>query len=238
MKHRTLAAVGFVICAGTTTAVHATTVSANISNELRDRAATDEAALLLERADEVLNSIEYTIYSASDVWDVDDGEYKVVCAGYLNHLLDEALPEHYDDLRDEYGDLGVWDYYDFFRSIPYGETRRDWKRIERVADLRPGDVVVWKYSEESTSPRWGHVLIVASVPTRDLRWSNAWKLRVTDAASSPHSNDNRIGSSGVGAGEMLLKAGSTTGRPIRFAWSLLGIWRSDVDSIVMARPTE
>jgi hypothetical protein len=214
-----------------------TTTATNIPNTMRDVTGSQEARDLLVRADEALNALTYSTYSTSNVWDTLSGIYKVVCVYYLNHLVDDALPEHYDamlEMVDKTGirRLGTEDYYDIFKTIPYGQTAYGWKRIERVADLRPGDVVVWKKLDGSST--FGHAFLIASVPARDSRWSGAYQVRITDATSTPHSNDSRgSGGSGVGAGEMLLRAGST-GRLYKLAWSTRGYWKEG--GFAMARP--
>ena len=216
----------------------ATTAPSNIPNSLRDYTGSAEARDLLVRADEALNALTYTYYSDKNVWDTLSGIYKVVCAYYVNNLLDDALPDHYDAMlemvdKTNYRRLSSWDYYDIFRTITYGSSAYGWRRIERVADLRPGDVVVWKKDVATSS--WGHVFLVASLPERDTRFSGAYKFRITDSTSDPHSNDSRCsGCTGVGTGELLLRASSTSGRIYDLAWSLKGYWKGG--SFAMARP--
>ena len=221
----------------------ATTTPSNIPNAMRDYTGSSEARDLLVRADEALNALTYTYYSDKNVWDTLSGIYKVICAYYVNNLLDDALPEHYDEMlemvdKTNYRRLSAWDYYDIFRLISYGRSAYGWRRMERVADLRPGDVVVWKKStstSDGTSGTWGHVFMIASLPTRDTRWSGAYRFRITDSTSSPHSNDSRCsGCSGVGTGELLLRASSTSGRLFDLSWSTGGYWKGG--SFAMARP--
>jgi hypothetical protein len=215
---------------------YATTTPSNIPNTMRDYAGSNQAEDLVIRADEALNALTYTYYSEKNVWDTASGIYKVICSYYLNNLLDDALPAHYDAMLEmvdkaSYGRLSSWDYYDIIRTIPYGSTAYGWKRIEKVADLRPGDVVIWKKTDGDS---WGHAYIIASVPKRNYGWSGAYEVTITDSTSSPHSNDSRGSSgTGVGTGQMLLRAGST-GRIYQQAWSLKGYWKDG--SWAMARP--
>ncbi|MFH0901882.1 MAG: hypothetical protein V2A73_14730 [Pseudomonadota bacterium] len=216
----------------------ATTTPSNVPEYLRDYAATDDSRDLLVRVDEVLNALTYTYYSSLDYWDPVRGVYKVVCAGYLNHLFDEALASQYDWILDYYDKtkLGVWDYYSFFRSIPVGGTKGGWIRLGSFASIRPGDVLVWRKNDAESSSAWGHAVVVVGMPVRDYRWPNAYSIRVSDSTSTPHSDDNRCSScSGVGAGVMLFKVNPDTGRPYALAWTSKGYWNSEV-SIVMARP--
>jgi hypothetical protein len=216
----------------------ATTTPNNIPNDLRAYAGSAAAEDLLVRADEALNALTYTYYRfAGTYFDDDDGVYKVDCSGYLNRMVEDAVPDDFDRLRDvrSTDDPTAEDYYYLFRSISYGETRYGWKRIKRVADLKPGDVMVWRYQEPET-PSTGHSTIVVDLPKRDSRWSNVWRVRVTDSARSGHASDNRGSSgSGVGAGWLMIKVSSDTGAPIAYSWTTYASWHSDI-SFALARP--
>lgn len=237
-KHALALLTGIALTLGASRHAAATTTPTNIPNTLRDSAGNSASRDLLVRADEVLNSITSTVYSTARVWDPGAGVYKVICVHYLNNLLNEALPENYDRLLEDFGQssLSIWDYYDYFDDIAYYATRGGFKRLKRVTDLLPGDVIVWRYNVSVSSGAWGHGVVVADVPKADSRWSNAYEIRVTDATSTPHSEDNRAGSSGVGAGKMLIRADST-GKPSQIAWTLNGYWKASTDtSIIIVRP--
>jgi hypothetical protein len=216
----------------------ATTTPANIMNTVRDYAATDASRDLLVRVDEALNALTYTYYTHNHYWNDLTGVYKTDCSGFANTMVEDATPEAFDQLtdrRDTSRPLAE-DYYYLFRSIPYGTTRYDWTRVKKVSELRPGDVLVWKYKYSSSTT--GHVMIVASKPVRDSRWSNVYKVRIADSANSGHGNDNRGKSgSGVGAGEILLRYSTEYGTPYAYAWNLNGIWHTDV-SFAMARAAD
>jgi len=235
-----LAGVATVLATGG--AALATTTPTNIPNSLRDQAGSNAARDVLIRTDEALNSITYTYYSTLGVWKPWDGIYKVVCARFITNILNDAVPERLDVILDAadntFPTLAVWEYYPFFRNIPFGSTRDEWKRITKVSDLRPGDLVVWKWAGSHDGDSWGHIVIVASKPERDTRWSGAYKVRVADSSRSGHSNDNRGATgSGVGAGEMLLRANSE-GKVYNLAWTLKGLWRDDLAGMAMVRPAD
>jgi cell wall-associated NlpC family hydrolase len=218
----------------------ATTASANIPNTLRDSAATSEARELLVRVDDALNALTYTYYSEiADYWNDATGVYKVDCSGYVNRLVEDAVPSSYDAICDERDTTrpAAEDYYYTFRAIPYDTTRDHWRRIKRVKDLRPGDVLVWRYLEpDEHDESTGHTMIVVGLPERDTRWSNVYRVRVSDSARSGHSSDNRGNTgSGVGAGVMLLRYDPDSGVPTAYAWSLLGYWQTDI-RFAAARP--
>jgi hypothetical protein len=216
----------------------ATTGSVNIDNDMREESASVGARDLLVRVDEALNAMTYTEHRLSDqAWSDDRGVYKVDCSGYVNRMVEDAVPEAYDELRDARDrsrPLAV-DYYYFFRTITIGGTKGRWRRPARVSYLRPGDVVAVKYDELSETGTTGHMMIVVGVPERDTRWSNVWKVRVTDSAKSGHTSDSRgTGDTGVGVGTILIQADSS-GQPVRYAWSLKAYWKSD-NRLALGRP--
>jgi hypothetical protein len=216
----------------------ATTTSTNISNSLYDAAATSGARDLLIRTDEALNALTYTYYkTGSETWSDTKGIYETDCSGYADHMVEDAVPEAYDELRDSFGTTrpSAEHYERYFASITRGSSKGRWFRPAKLADLRPGDMLVWRYTVTQSSGATGHATIVASTPVRDTRWSNVYRLRVSDSARSGHSNDNRGSSgSGVGAGDMLVKVDSN-GQPIEYAWSLSGTFHSDI-KIALGRP--
>lgn len=228
-----------VIASLISVAAEATTTSTNIMNDLRDEARSDGARDLLVRTDEVLNSITYTVYRDSGIyWSDSKGRYEVNCSRYTNHLLEDAVPEAYDEVRD-YFNTSVprsEDFYTYFKSISKGGTRGRWRRPYKFSDMRPGDLLVWKYKEESDRGTSGHMNVIVSVPKRDDRFSSVvYRVRVSDSARSGHTNDNRGSSgSGVGAGDILVNVDSG-GQPIAYAWSINGSFHNDV-TLAMGRP--
>jgi hypothetical protein len=216
----------------------ATTTPTNIPNSMRDYAATPESRELLVRADDALNALTYTYYLFSgDTWSDSKGVYKVDCSGFMNRMVEDTNPTSYDYVADyrNTNRPSAEDYYYTFRSLPTSSTSHHWRRVTKAKDLRPGDILVWRYNDPSTSST-GHAVMVVSTPTRDTRWSNVYKIRVSDSARSGHSTDNRGSSgSGVGAGTMLIRYDSDTGAPYAYAWSLAGVWHKDV-KFAAARP--
>jgi hypothetical protein len=207
----------------------ATTTPANIPNSMRDYAASTGARKLLVRADEALNAITYTEYrSTSKSWSDATGVYKTDCTGYLNRMMEDAVPVAYDELR-AYRKVNVpqaVDYYYMIRSMAIGDTRGRWRRATKFKYAKPGDLLVWRY-KETKSGSTGHAVIVVDLPVRDTRWSNVYRVRVSDSARSGHTKDNRGGDgSGVGAGYMLVKVNSE-GQPTDYAWSEKGYFKSD-----------
>jgi hypothetical protein len=221
------------------TRAFATTTASNVPNTFRDTTGSLAARDLLVRVDEALNGLTYTYYLfGGDFFDAAAGVYKVDCSGYVNRMVEDAVPSAYDAVTSA-GDTArpsAEDYYGFFVSIPYNETRNGWRRVRRVLDLRPGDILVYRYDDAVSTSSTGHAMIVVDLPVRYATFTNAYRIRVSDSARSGHSSDNRgSGGSGVGAGYVLVQADPDTGKPQRFAWSLSGYWKSGL-KLAMGRP--
>ena len=241
-----LAVVGAVgIVAGVTGTADAVTgiptrTPTNVPNEVYDEAGSDGAYDLTVRVDEALNALTYTIHDmdTQQSWDSSTGVYEVDCSGYVGRMLEDAVPEAYDEVRDARGVFRPrsGDYYDHFKSIVIGGTRGRWRRPAHGSYLGPGDVVVWRYLVDPGTGSSGHSLIVVSSAVKDeTRGPNIYRMRVSDSARSGHTSDNRgAQGSGVGAGEILIKLDSS-GQPIQYAWSVTGPFHDDI-LIAMGRP--
>ncbi len=150
------------------------------------------------------------------------------CSGYLNELLAVRAPGAYAAVTRLRARPRAREYLDAMLVPVEG-----WIRVERVRDLRAGDVLAWTHRAHRRST--GHVMLVVGEPRRDPRFPSAYQLRVEDAAESPHSDDTRPpGVSGVGRGTILLHT-DEHGEPVRFAWTLDGRWQSPA-AIAMGRP--
>ena len=229
-----------MLAGGKAFALTATTTPTNVMNALYDAAASEGARDLVERVDEALNALNYTIHKmdSDQSWDDEDGIYKVDCSGYVNRMLEDAVPEAYDEVREarDASRLRSSDYYYFFKSIASGGTKGRWRRPAHVADLGPGDLLVWRYKTDPGTGSTGHTTIVVGEAVEDTtRGSHIYRMRVTDAARSGHTRDNRGETgSGVGAGEILVKVDSS-GQPISYAWSTTGPFHTDI-FMAMGRP--
>ncbi len=93
----------------------------------------------------------------------------------------------------------------FARTIaraPTDRFRRGWQRIERIENVRPGDVFAWRRPAGFPSRNSGHVGFVVGAPRPVPQIPNAYAIRVADATGSGHQNDTRpypgVGGFGVG----------------------------------------
>lgn len=180
--------------------------------------------------------IRYSAYKLGGTRiDENRGIYIVDCSSYVDHILKSIYPRAYSSLTSWSGSQKptTQDFYQYFTSL--SDDAKHWNTIEDVEELRPGDILVFRYKNRRGAETGGHVMIVMDTPTRE---GNTFKVRIADAASTGHSKDTRMPhSSGIGIGTMLLKVDSKTFQPYAYAWKVGSKWESNVN-FAMARPID
>lgn len=96
---------------------------------------------------------------------------------------------------------------------PTAEPRRGWQQIERLEDVRPGDVFAWERPPTLRSRNTGHTGFVLGTTRLSDR---LWAVRIADSTSYPHQDDTRSMNDGGGLGRGTLvfpvdEAGRGTG---------------------------
>lgn len=185
-----------------------------------DQPATDGAKALYVEAVRVLSQVRSTRYTGSYVVDEDTGRFELNCSGFLSLLLYEVNPSALATV-DRSGKHYRPRAEDFHRSIlragPTGDGT-GWLRLERVSDLRPGDVVAWlRPAERSASSATGHVMVALATPRLNPARPGEVLLPVADCTLSPHGDPGAM--QGVGSPESetaraALSAGASAVEPI------------------------
>jgi len=182
-----------------------------------------------------ISTLRYTAYKLGGThFDSSNGIYIVDCSDYVDHLLQVANPSAYLSLVNSSGSGKPTSehYYHFFTGLTY-KPRHYWNKVENVNQLQPGDILVFRNKKNSHTGVSGHVMVVMNKPTRT---QNAFLVRVTDSASSGHSQDTRLPhTSGIGIGTMQIKVNPDTGQPSAYAWKLGSPFEKHVN-FAMARP--
>jgi hypothetical protein len=127
---------------------------------------------------------------------------------------------------------------DFQRRIaraPTEKSKNGWRRIARVRDAEPGDVIAWLKPAEIDSPNTGHVAFVVLPPVLAPGYDNAYLVRIADSTSLLHDDDTRVGRSGFGLGTILVVTDPATDAPIAYGWVGLR-WRAFETSVAIGRP--
>ena len=184
----------------------------------------------------IQRNVRHTEYSHGRRVDVARGVYVFDCSTLAQWVLERATPVA---ARGSAASLG-WrplaaDYQRRIASVKPGTERAGWRRIQRVADAMPGDVVAWIKPKLIDSPNTGHVAFVALPPLPVSGYSDAYLVRVIDATSLLHADDTRADGSGFGLGTILLVSDLETGAPRAYGWVGLE-WRAFETAIAIGRP--
>jgi hypothetical protein len=164
------------------------------------------------------------------------GVYRFDCSGMVQWVLARAAPRA--AWTTAYGLPRRPLARDFQRRIaraPAERERGGWRRLPRVADLRPGDVVAWLKPAEIDSPNTGHVAFVLLPPVLAPGYDNAYLVRIADSTRLLHDDDTRFGRNGFGFGTILLVSDPESGAPVAYGWAALR-WRAFETAIALGRP--
>jgi cell wall-associated NlpC family hydrolase len=195
---------------------------------------------LVNFVDKTVSTLHYSDYKlGGKKFDPLHGVYVLDCSNFVDHILQTVSPNAFSTLVNATGadSPSTQHYYDFFTELNSNtDSGNFWNKINSVEQLRPGDILVFRYkNSRGNATGGGHVMVVMDTPTND---SNVFFVRVADSAPSRHSQDTRqIHEGGIGIGTLLLKVNPITGRPNAYAWGMGGYWNKNVN-FAMARPLD
>jgi len=190
-----------------------------IQNRIRSGAPDPPESPLASRVEALLENMKETLYQAKTEIDEETGSLRCDCSGFIGYVLRNYFPEAYLSLR---GVESPWrtrpysvTYHEtFVSSGDEGSGSGGWRRIRRVMDGLPGDVLAWRKKSIERGVSTGHTCMIAGLPTREA--DGRIRLRVIDSTNARHANDSRPpGTTGVGTGEMWF-AVNAAGEPIGF----------------------
>lgn len=150
---------------------------------------------------------------ATDV-DVEAGRYHWDCSGMVGWLVRRHAPRAFRSLG-----RGRPVAADFARTIE--RDAPGWDRIERLPDVRAGDVFAWRSPPELRGDgATGHVGVVLAAPRRALALGEVWQVRIADSTTLPHERDTRLErgdtDGGLGIGVMTFVA--SEGGASHYGW--------------------
>jgi hypothetical protein len=170
----------------------------------------------------IVNNLQQTDYTHIENIDPDLGIYDCDCSGFVGFVLEDIAPDYYAMIPKEVNQLRAraFEYYDFFISLTT-EPTSNWQPLFFLRDVRPGDVIAWRFVEIETGHDTGHVLFVAEAPV--IIDDDIFAIRVYDSAADSHSHDTRGNNegefkSGVGSGIINFKV-DDTGKPVEFQFT-------------------
>lgn len=182
-----------------------------------DSAAEGGSAALVEEVQRELDAMRITRYQHTTAVDESSGSYFYDCSGLLDYAMGRARaadlkPIPHSKARPLAADIENYLHRGLTSPI------ENWQALPRVDALRPGDVVAWQATEDSTTGDTGHVMVVLEAPTPNSARAAEWLVRVADSTLSPHALDSRhSGTTGLGAGTIGLLV-DERGAPTAFYW--------------------
>jgi hypothetical protein len=167
----------------------------------------------------ILEEMKDSRYSHTTRVDKDEGSYEVDCSGFVTVVLRAVAPRplaavpHVPRRKRPL----AFEFHDAFAAAPAEEKgAKGWRRIERVADARPGDLLAWRREEIQPGEDTGHIVVVDEAPVRED--DGQFRVVVIDSTGKPHGDDTRKdGATGVGRGTIWLTV-DEAGRPSGFRW--------------------
>jgi cell wall-associated NlpC family hydrolase len=190
---------------------------------------------LADEARRTLGRVRETSYRHATTVDEEAGAYHVDCSGFVDYLLARAAPAALAALPRSPPRHPRPRAADFVAAVSAGAP--PWRRLGRVADLEPGDVVAWLRPEDSPSKNTGHVMIVDGPPRP--RAAGEWAVPIIDSTGLRHgASDSRAReSTGVGRGTIVLVV-DAAGAPVAFRWSQASTARARATTVVLGRIAE
>lgn len=135
---------------------------------------------------QLLDATEQTEYQHTTEIDKAKGTVRCDCSGLIGYMLRQQYPEAYVTLR---GKLAPWrrrplaaTYYEAFVQAENRPQKSYWRRIHRLADVLPGDVMAWRKAEVKKGSTTGHVLMIAGQP--ELLPNGHIKVSIIDSTRS------------------------------------------------------
>lgn len=178
------------------------------------RAATKVIAII----DELQTTIVSSRYQARTHVVAKDGIYDWDCSGMAAWILRRAAPAAVKELAS--ARPVARDFAETIARAPTKRPRRGWQRIDRVADVLPGDVFAWRRPRGIPSKNTGHVGFVVGAPLPVPGMPNAWAVPIADSTRGWHQNDTRAGDDdgGFGIGTLVFLT-DDLGRATSYGWS-------------------
>ena len=185
----------------------------------RSGARTPPVETLAREVHRIVANMKHTKYSHPTRVDEAAGSYELDCSGLACYVLKRVLPDHYRSVTIPKGQsrATAMNFHDYYAKASTAARGKDgWRRIERIVDVRPGDILAWRAAVPKPGST-GHVVIIDGRPllTRDGQVCVA----IIDSTSTGHGNDTRPkGQTGIGRGLMWF-AVDAQGRPTGYRWS-------------------
>ncbi|MER6122689.1 LamG domain-containing protein [Streptomyces sp. NPDC001795] len=210
-----------------------------------DRALTAEEVAVVSGRTARQNNVYLIGSPAQVVWgtpgDLTSWIARARCSSFLTWVLKHTYGWATDDYFTQYFQDRIPEAADYRKAFTDGTAGPRFRRIRKVADLQPGDVIAVDYNGTDDA-NTGHIVMVREVKgvfSGSLNFSGEtqYAVEVVDCTSDPHgvyglSNyalypDTRMvgvvngeNLQGVGIGHMMFYAADDTGEFSRYRWSV------------------
>jgi len=212
-----------VAAAPTTTSSRATIVPPAAApppaSLLRDHEIPWDDTPVLRTLGRIAAEVSETEYVHGIAVDARRGIYRFDCSGMAAWVLSRGAPHAHAQTTWRREGRPLAQTYEAVIRAASPDARTGWRRVLRVGDARPGDVVAWRKPENLASQNTGHVAFVVLPPLPLPDDPQAYLVRIVDATSLHHLNDVRAppGETGFGYGTIALVVDSAD-RPIAYGW--------------------
>jgi hypothetical protein len=177
---------------------------------------------IVAEAHRILANLHSSEYSHKTHIDESAGSYAVDCSGLVCAVLKKAAPAQLAAVPKAKGQARqrAAEFYDAFAlaptKAPTTASTRPWRRIARLANAAPGDLIAWRRPIIEAGQDTGHIVIVDQAPIAE--GNGIFRVTVIDSVTAPHSDDTRKPpATGLGRGTMYFKV-DRQGRPIAYSW--------------------
>jgi hypothetical protein len=188
-----------------------------------DPDAPHRSGRILDELERIANNLRTSRYNHATIVNEREGRYEFDCSGFATWVLRRAAPGAYSSIlaRSKNARPLARDYYWELARAPAAERApRGVRRVARLDEAQAGDMVAWLKPAILKSPYTGHVGFLLSAPRPVPGMAGGFLVRIADASSYQHQDDDRSesGRTGFGSGTILLVADPETGAPVAYGW--------------------
>lgn len=178
---------------------------------------TAAARKVLALRQKVYDSLSVTRYRHRTIVRPKEGLYQWDCSAMMSWFLRKVAPKARGALEKKRP--VARDYYRTIARASTKRTRKGWRRLAHIEDVRPGDVFAWIRPPGFPSRNTGHTGF-AMAPAQEVPGREGhYTLRIMDATSLPHDKDtrDRDGEGGIGEGTIMFRV-DENGRGTGYGW--------------------
>lgn len=220
-----------------TVTVAETTANYSPNEVLRSEPLEWEHSPLMRGLFRIQSKLKTTAYVHGIDVDVRRGYFAFDCSGMVDWVLRGSTPVAAQSVRRGLTNRPLArDFVNRIASLAPNEISGGWKRITKVVEAQPGDVIAWVKPKFIKSENTGHVAIIVQRAIVRNPNDTAYLLRIADSSRLIHEDDSRQGRGGFGFGTILVETNANTGAPSGFHFSGSRANHAFGTQVVIGRP--